>query len=225
MNSGRFIKGHQRTFAVRKCLRCDQSYVPTAAVQKYCGSQRVAGTCAWSVVRERQVVSTLSDEDHAVWLSRVREVQRCRLYGMTSVQYDSYVTKQGGRCAICGRLPKPVRGVPGVLAIDHDHVTLDVRGFLCNDCNTALGLLGEDPVRLRAAADYLEKAKMQPLPFKRLPLVGKRPRIKLAAQDVARIRTLVDSGEFSQQEIAERYGVTQSNVACIVNRVTWKEVA
>jgi hypothetical protein len=42
------------------------------------------------------------------------------------------------------------------LCVDHDHRSGAVRGLLCNACNTALGLLGEQPDRFREAAKYLE---------------------------------------------------------------------
>jgi hypothetical protein len=44
------------------------------------------------------------------------------------------------------------------LAIDHDHVTGDIRGLLCHACNVALGLLNDDPELLEAAAGYLRTA-------------------------------------------------------------------
>lgn len=39
---------------------------------------------------------------------------------------------------------------------DHDHTTGQFRGWLCHRCNVSLGLMADDPERLRAAADYLE---------------------------------------------------------------------
>ncbi len=40
------------------------------------------------------------------------------------------------------------------MAIDHDHKTGRVRGILCSPCNTALGLLQEDPDRFAALLSY-----------------------------------------------------------------------
>lgn len=58
---------------------------------------------------------------------------------------------QGGRCAICRRRTR--------LGIDHDHTTEFVRGLLCRACNLGIGLLKNDPRRLRAAAAYLRHAR------------------------------------------------------------------
>jgi hypothetical protein len=54
-----------------------------------------------------------------------------------------------GKCAICGR--------GAVLHCDHNHETGFVRGWLCNGCNLALGLLADNPVIADAAAAYLRK--------------------------------------------------------------------
>ena len=77
-----------------------------------------------------------------------------RLYGLTKEGYDTLLEQQGGKCAICRR---PDRGRR--LAVDHDHQTHRVRGLLCRTCNLALGWLGDDPVLLAQALEYLSANK------------------------------------------------------------------
>lgn len=43
------------------------------------------------------------------------------------------------------------------ICVDHCHETGRVRGFLCHDCNIAIGKVGDDANLLRRMADYLEK--------------------------------------------------------------------
>ena len=61
-----------------------------------------------------------------------------------------------GACDICGKSENP-GGRFNEFHIDHCHDSNRVRGLLCAACNTVLGLMGDDPARLRAAADYLER--------------------------------------------------------------------
>lgn len=55
-------------------------------------------------------------------------------------------------CDICQELL--VEGT-GKSAVDHDHVTGVVRGFLCGACNKMLGFARDNPVILENAAQYL----------------------------------------------------------------------
>jgi len=78
-------------------------------------------------------------------------------YGLTLEEFLSLANLQGGRCAICRRLPQEARGDVRRLAVDHDHQTNAVRGLLCNHCNAGLGAFGDDILRLQAAIDYLKR--------------------------------------------------------------------
>lgn len=75
---------------------------------------------------------------------------RARRYGLTADALARLLRKQKGRCAnrAC---PNPAEHV------DHDHETGRVRGLLCAHCNRSLGMLKEDPVRIRGLAVYITK--------------------------------------------------------------------
>ena len=74
---------------------------------------------------------------------------RRREYGLTEEEYNSMVLKQNNICAICNKYSEKT------LFIDHNHETGKVRGLLCSNCNTGIGLFKEDIVSLSRAIDYL----------------------------------------------------------------------
>ncbi|WP_435656974.1 endonuclease domain-containing protein [Brucella pituitosa] len=43
--------------------------------------------------------------------------------------------------------------------VDHCHDTQVLRGLLCSRCNQAIGLMRDDPLIMRKAAQYVEHAK------------------------------------------------------------------
>ena len=75
-----------------------------------------------------------------------------KVYGISMEDYEVMFERQGGACAICKRT-----GL--TLCVDHCHLTGEVRGLLCSQCNSALGFCRDDPVLLRAAAEYLQAAR------------------------------------------------------------------
>lgn len=81
-----------------------------------------------------------------------------RLYGVTLDEYNRLLEEQEGGCAICGRTPSENGDRYKRLAVDHCHLTNKVRGLLCDCCNRAIGLLGDDAHLLRKAATYLDTA-------------------------------------------------------------------
>lgn len=50
------------------------------------------------------------------------------------------------------------------------------------------------------------------------------PSARLSDDDVREIRRLYSTGEWSQQRIADRYGVAQAHVSSIVLRKTWQHI-
>ena len=120
-------EGHQ--FKPRECRSCGAMFTPNSPPQRYCTPQ-----CKYE------------------YLSAAR-------YGTTPDELRRLLAEQDGKCAVCGRSgygwARTTRR-KDQLVVDHCHDTGKVRGFLCGDCNTAIGRFGDDPVRLRAAAEYLE---------------------------------------------------------------------
>ncbi len=98
---------------------------------------------------------TLEDNPDKARADRARWARNSRLrrYGITPKDYDALFAAQDGRCAICGTTEAGAWG--GLLPVDHDHETGDVRGLLCHNCNGGLGQFCDDPDRLLAAAAYL----------------------------------------------------------------------
>lgn len=83
-----------------------------------------------------------------------------RLFNVTPERYAELLAAQGGVCSICGAEPSPERR----LAIDHDHACCAVagrscgscvRGLLCTNCNTGIGMLNDSPERVASALAYL----------------------------------------------------------------------
>lgn len=87
---------------------------------------------------------------------RRRRSELMMKYGITPEEYAETLESQRGGCAICGSTEPKHRGP--FFVVDHCHTTGKVRGLLCSPCNTALGLLGDDPKLLRSALRYLKRA-------------------------------------------------------------------
>lgn len=72
--------------------------------------------------------------------------------GITLDEYNELLASQAGVCAICKKPPKEKRR----FSIDHDHITGQNRGLLCDKCNMALGLMEDNIKWLSMAIKYLE---------------------------------------------------------------------
>ena len=60
----------------------------------------------------------------------------------------------GSPCACCGKI--------AILHCDHDHSDgKSFRGWICQQCNSGLGLLGDSEAGLRQALAYLERVRLK----------------------------------------------------------------
>ena len=80
---------------------------------------------------------------------RRRDGHLRRQYGITLMEQNELLERQGGVCAICG-----LQLNERTLNVDHAHKG-EVRGILCPACNKGLGLFKDSPAHLTSAAEYL----------------------------------------------------------------------
>jgi hypothetical protein len=91
--------------------------------------------------------------DQAKLLKR-RSVVKIK-YGLTDDALNKILSEQDNKCAVC---KKELRGLRlNQKAIDHDHKTGKVRGYLCMYCNTGMGWV--DRVSIDKVLKYLEESK------------------------------------------------------------------
>lgn len=91
--------------------------------------------------------------------------ERFAKYSITEQQYMEMLAAQDYSCAICGTKRPGRNNSITSWAVDHDHSCCPgdrscgecIRGLLCGNCNTMLGMAQDKPSRLDAAAAYLRR--------------------------------------------------------------------
>ena len=87
--------------------------------------------------------------------ARLRRQRMPRKYGISYEIYNQMLLQQNNKCAICGRnfiAEKQKKTGPQV---DHDHISKKVRGLLCFNCNSMLGMAHDSIAILHSAIKYL----------------------------------------------------------------------
>ena len=96
---------------------------------------------------------SIGSKPYGVCKSCRKSIKRKSRYGISQVDYDRLLTEQRGCCAICWQESREE------LAVDHDHETGQLRGLLCRQCNTLVGVVESGHVNL--AIQYLKKYARQ----------------------------------------------------------------
>lgn len=105
---------------------------------------------ACSSVANREARLRLTPEERT---RRHFEGQLRFAYGLEPEDFAQIKLNQQNKCAVCSVVFKESPHV------DHCHKTGKLRGLLCRFCNQGLGMFRDAPENLRAAANYLDKAK------------------------------------------------------------------
>lgn len=80
------------------------------------------------------------------------------VYGLTREGYELLLAHQGHACPICLKAPCTTSGRrQDQWNVDHCHETKEVRGLLCQPCNSGIGQLKDDPALIRRAVQYIEQ--------------------------------------------------------------------
>lgn len=86
---------------------------------------------------------------------KVRNSKMKWRYGITIKDYDLMLIEQNNKCKICNKEFKKGQNI----CTDHNHNTGKIRGLLCLNCNTILGLSYENENILNNAIKYLNLKK------------------------------------------------------------------
>lgn len=146
-----------------QCSKCGEEGKEFRPKRKICEDCGRASSRAWYHANKEK-----AREQAARFLERNPDYYKCpdrmlkaqvKRYNLTVEEYKDLERSQGGLCAICCGPPTG----RGTLHIDHCHSTGKVRGLLCTQCNTGLGMMNDDLGLLRLATSYLERA-YEPVP-------------------------------------------------------------
>ena len=113
---------------------------------KKCGTEKTLDNFYW-----RTDSNCYRRECKTCYVDRVLK----RTHGIGNIEYKVMHDSQNGVCDICKCKLNSSRFTK--FAVDHDHKTGKIRGLLCTNCNTALGLFKDSTTRLSSAIHYLKK--------------------------------------------------------------------
>lgn len=134
------------------CNKCKADKVLTdfylARNGKY-GRKSICAECEKARTAEWRVKAGQVHRDKA----RARHVQA--KYGMSSDEHKSMLSSQNHKCKICGT--DEVYSLHGKLYVDHCHISGNVRGLLCNRCNSGLGMFQDSATVVLKALQYLQE--------------------------------------------------------------------
>jgi len=81
-----------------------------------------------------------------------RKEKNLRKYDLTLKEFKEMCKEQEYKCLCCNKDMKNKK-----FMVDHDHITSAIRGLICLQCNTGIGLLGDNLNGLNNAVIYLSK--------------------------------------------------------------------
>lgn len=143
----------------RECLRCKE----TKPVVEFSVKPRRL-TCRPCWREGKRIYMKIFRDEHPGYNRRRGRMDRLRTRGLTLEDFEKMFIAQEGRCKICqgdlvreGVYNKKGEDRSRLACVDHNHRTGGIRAILCNRCNRALGMFGDDTEVLQKAAAYLKE--------------------------------------------------------------------
>jgi hypothetical protein len=141
----------------RYCPGCNSYYPPENFYKDVRGTDGLTRRCkqchsrkSYASRKKRPALKSERYESLRKWIL-------VKKYNTSIEEFKTLLREQNGVCKICGR--KQIKWWSnesnGGLSIDHHHFCGGVRGLLCSDCNTAIGLLKEDIKNFEQAIESL----------------------------------------------------------------------
>lgn len=150
------------TYAYKTCPNCkinkarDQYHISQGAISQYCKE------CANKFCREyynanKTIILINSKFNRAKTKDRRKNQQLQKDFKISIIEYNKLLKNQNFKCAGCGRHKNEFNKA---LAVDHCHKTGRIRGLLCQNCNTSLGLVKDKIIILLKLIKYLGISRM-----------------------------------------------------------------
>jgi hypothetical protein len=136
-----------KTTGMHTCAQCCLEKSIEDFVINAAGNPGWCSTCTTDKQREYMREYRNKNPHLAV---KKREGRLLKQYNLTPEEFTFMVLEQGGVCAVCEL-------VPSALFVDHNHQTGEVRGLLCQKCNSGIGFLGDSLKSLEKAVNYLKR--------------------------------------------------------------------
>ena len=117
-------------------------------------SHSTCGQCGEFMTADNRVKKSLSKKGKQYYMSRCRTCIDESETTLRRLKKNNPQPPAGTPCACCNRIDK--------LFCDHDHSSnKDFRGWICRNCNSGIGLLGDSEEGLRQALAYLERVRLK----------------------------------------------------------------
>lgn len=129
------------------CKRCNKDFSALMIKIRKGGGKFCSRSCYVAYLKEKP-----KKYKNIAHMKRMHQIKN--KYNLSEIDYNLLLIKQINKCAICDSSFTSLKKNPFV---DHCHKTGKVRGLLCTQCNTLLGMAKDEIDLLYKAISYIEK--------------------------------------------------------------------